>query len=123
MLGSNQRLIKRLNWNWNQLALEGKNHLLQGLHWDLARKGLPPLTTKAVGFMGLKQHVRSLVAEGLLSQPVVRILDEEDGASGSRTPQVVARGQNNAVFQPRRGVPSNRGRRPKNGQQGSAIPA
>ncbi|KAG8848741.1 hypothetical protein FRB96_001020 [Tulasnella sp. 330] len=79
LLGSNQRLLKRLRWSWRELAAEVKGYITESLQWDIVGHGLPPLTTRAVGFMGLGSAVRSLVSEGLLSQPVSRI--DENGPS------------------------------------------
>jgi len=81
LLGSNQRVLKRLKWSWRELASEGMGYIVESLHWDVARQhGLPPLTTRAVGFMGIGPAVRQLVSEGLLAQPVSKI----DGDAPSR---------------------------------------
>ncbi|KAG8997055.1 hypothetical protein FRB93_000548 [Tulasnella sp. JGI-2019a] len=84
LLGSNQRLIKRLKWSWRELATEGMGYLVESLQWDIEQHGLPPLTKRAVGFMGIGPIVRQLVGEGLLAQPVPKINEDAPSRGAPR---------------------------------------
>lgn len=87
-MGNNSRLIKRLKWSWHQLATEAKALVVDSLQWNMEKhRGLPPLTKRGAGFMGINPSVRQLVADGLLAQPVANLDDEspERGPSRSAT--------------------------------------